>query len=155
MAKFATQEWAEAYAKALNENEGYREAAGPKGFPPNGWEGDFIFVIEPSGPFTEKTNMWIGLYHGDCTGARILSKDEKYQVINPGEKAPEGEVGVEFVYAATYDNWVKILKKELDSVKALLGGQAKLQGDMAKVMRATKAAQEMVNTTTLIETEFW
>lgn len=155
MPKFGTEEWAEAYAKALNENEAYREAAGPKGFPPNGWEGDFIFVIEPSGPVTEEILMWVGLYHGDCTGAKILGKDEKYQVIKPEEKAPEGTIGVEFVYSASYDNWVKILKKELDSVKALLGGQAKLQGDMAKVMRATKAAQEMVNTTTIIDTEFW
>ena len=155
MPKFATQEWAEAYAKALDSNPAYNEAAGPKGFPPNGWEGDFVFIIEPSGPVSEEILMWIGLYHGNCTGAKILGPDEKYQVIKPGEKAPEGVIGVEFVYSASYDNWVKILKKELDSVKALLGGQAKLQGDMAKVMRATKAAQEMVNTTTVIDTEFW
>ncbi len=154
MAKIFTQEWADAYAKALNDNEAYREAAGPKGFPPNGWEGDFIFQVDPSGLLTEEILMWIGLYHGDCTGARVLEKDEKFQVIKPGEKAPEGVVGVEFVYSGSYDNWVKILKNELDPVRALLGGQAKLQGDMAKVMRATKAAQEMVATSASLDTEF-
>ncbi len=155
MAKFGTEEWAEAYAKALNANEGYKEAAGPKGFPPNGWEGDYVFLIEPSGALDHKIEMWIGLYHGECTGAKILKEGDKYQLIKSGEKAPEGVIGVEFIYSATYDNWVKILKKELDAVKALLGGQAKLQGDMAKVMRATKAAQEMVSTTAQIETEFY
>ena len=155
MPKFGSEEWAEAYAKALNANESYKEAAGPKGFPPNGWEGDYVFLIEPSGALDHKIIMWIGLYHGDCTGAKILKEEDKYQLIKAGEKAPEGVIGVEFIYSATYDNWVKILKKELDAVKALLGGQAKLQGDMAKVMRATKAAQEMVTTTTLIETEFY
>ena len=154
MVKFATPEWADAYVEALNANQNYREAAGPSGFPPDGWEGDFIFVIEPSGDVKEEILMWIGLYHGECTGARILGKDEKFQVIKSGEKAEGDAIGVEFTYAATYDNWVKILKQELDPIRALLGGQAKLQGDMAKVMRATKAAQEMVATTTKIDTEF-
>ena len=153
--KFATQEWADAYAKALNENSAYKEAAGPERFPPNGWEGDFIFVIEPSGPVSKEIKMWIGLYHGDCTGARILGDNEPYKVIKSGEKAPEGVVGAEYVYIATYDTWMKILNKELDSVKALLTGKARLQGDMAKVMRATKGAQEMINSTNAIDTEFW
>jgi len=154
MVKFGSQEWAEAYSKALNENQNYRDAAGPSGFPPNGWEGDFIFTIEPSGPLKNVIHMWVGLYHGDCTGGKVLKEDEKFQLIKAGEKAPEGVIGVEFIYSANYDNWVKILKQEVDPIRALLSGQAKLQGDMAKVMRATKAAQEMVITTTTIETEF-
>ncbi|GAH18252.1 unnamed protein product [marine sediment metagenome] len=43
----------------------------------------------------------------------------------------------------------------MDAVKALLKGQAKLQGDMAKVLRATKAAKEMVNTSANIDTQYW
>ena len=154
MIKFATQEWADAYAKALNENPAYKEAGGPAAFPPNGWEGDFVFVIEPSGPVSEEIRMWIGLYHGTCTGAKILAKDEKHQVIKSGEQAPAGVIGVEYVYSASYDTWVKILKKELDPIRALLNNQAKLQGNMAKVMRAAKAAQEMVASTARIDTEF-
>lgn len=154
MVKFGTQEWAETYSKALNANQNYRDAAGPSGFPPNGWEGDFIFTIEPSGPLDHIIHMWIGLNHGECTGGRVLKEDEKFQLIKAGQKAPEGVIGVEFIYSANYDNWVKILKQEVDPIRALLSGQAKLQGDMAKVMRATKAAQEMVITTTTIDTEF-
>ena len=100
----------------MNENPEYKHAGGPEAFPPNGWEGDFIFVIEPSGPVSEEIRMWIGLYHGTCTGAKILSKDEVHQVIKSGEQAPEGKIGVEYVYSATYDTWVKILKKALDSI---------------------------------------
>lgn len=155
MTKFATDEWAEKFVIALNENETYRKAAGPKGFPPNGWEGDYIFVVEAGGNLDHTINMWIGLYHGECTGARILKEGEEYQLIKPGEKAPEGVVGAEFIYSATYPNWELILSKELDGVKALLKGQAKLKGDMAKVLKATKAAKEMVNTATVIDTEGW
>ena len=154
MPKYATQEWCDLYVKAMNESEAYKEAAGPRGFPPNGWEGDYIFVVEPGGNVKEEIHMWIGLYHGDCTGAKIVQPDD-YVLIKAGEKPPEGKIGIEYIYSATYPNWEKILKKELDGVKALLGGQAKLKGDMAKVMRATKAASEMVNTAASIDTEYW
>lgn len=155
MAKFATPEWAEEFFKALNENPEYYRTAGPDGFPPDGWEGDFIFEIKPEGPLKEKIDMWIGLLHGKCTGAKVLGVDDKYQLIKPGEKAPEGVYGVEFIYTAKYLDWVKILKKELDSIRALLSGEAILQGDIVKLMRAADAAKAFVNTTTIINTQFY
>ena len=139
--KFGTPEWANAYCKAINENENYRDAAGPDGFPPDGWEGDFLFVINPSGNLDHEIRMFVGLYHGECTGARILSEGE--------------EVDAEFEYSGSYDAWVQVLKKELDPIRGLLAGKFKLKGDMAKVLRATRAAQELVVSTTMIETEFY
>lgn len=139
--KFGTPEWATAYCKALNENENYKDAAGPDGFPPDGWEGDFLFVIDPSGNLDHEIRMFVGLYHGECTGARILDEGE--------------ETDAEFEYSGSYDSWVQVLKKELDPIRGLLAGKFKLKGDMAKVLRATRAAQELVVSTTMIETEFY
>jgi len=151
MPKFGTQEWCDAYCEAINGNEAYAEAA-------SWWEGDFIFIVHPSGALDHEIRMWIGLNHGDCTGANILKEDEDYIILEKGQKAsgnPPPPYEAEYEYSATYDNWVKILKSELDSVRALLSGQAKVKGDMAKIMRATKAAQELVRSTTLIETELY
>ncbi|MFW9894658.1 MAG: SCP2 sterol-binding domain-containing protein [Candidatus Thorarchaeota archaeon] len=139
--KFGTQEWAEAYAKALNENENYRDAAGPKGFPPDGWEGDFVFIVEPAGNLDHEIKMFVGLYHGECTGARVLKEGE--------------EVDAEYEYSGPYDAWEQVLKKELDPIRGLLSGKFKLKGDMAKVLKATRAAAELVNSTTTIDTEFY
>lgn len=139
--KFGTQEWAEAYAKALNENENYKDAAGPKGFPPDGWEGDFIFIVEPAGNLDHEIKMFVGLYHGECTGARVLKEGE--------------EVDAEYEYSGPYDAWEQVLKKELDPIRGLLSGKFKLKGDMAKVLKATRAAAELVNSTTTIDTEFY
>lgn len=139
--KFGTQEWAEAYAKAINENENYRDAAGPKGFPPDGWEGDFIFIVEPAGNLDHEIRMFVGLYHGECTGARVLKEGE--------------EVDAEYEYSGPYDAWEQVLKKELDPIRGLLAGKFKLKGDMAKVLKATRAAAELVNSTTTIDTEFY
>ncbi|MHA1931869.1 MAG: SCP2 sterol-binding domain-containing protein [Promethearchaeota archaeon] len=139
--KFGTQEWAEAYAKALNENENYKDAAGPKGFPPDGWEGDFLFIVEPAGNLDHEIRMFVGLYHGECTGCRVLKQGE--------------ETDAEYEYSGPYDAWEQVLKKELDPIRGLLAGKFKLKGDMAKVLRATRAAAELVNSTTMIDTEFY
>ena len=148
MPKFGSQGWCDDYVKAINANEAYAEAA-------SWWEGDFIFVIHPSGNLDHELQMWIGLDHGKCTGAKALAELNTYKVLKKGEK-PSGEgIEAEYVYSANYDNWVKILKGELDPVRALLSGQAKVVGDMAKIMRATKAAQELVKTTGVIDTEFY
>ncbi|MBD3214703.1 MAG: sterol carrier protein [Candidatus Lokiarchaeota archaeon] len=132
--KFATEEWAKAYCKAINENPDYAEAA-------SWWEGDFVFIIEPSGNLDHEIHMFVGLFHGECTGARILAEGE--------------ETDAEFIFSGPYDNWLKVLKKELDPIQGLMSGKFKLKGNMAKVMRATKAAQELVNSTTVIDTEFY
>ena len=146
--KVFSDEWAEAYEKALNANDNYRAAA-------SWWEGDFVFIVQPSGNLDHEIKMFIGLYKGDCTGAKILGADEEYEILppnSPPRPLKEGEkVGAEFIFSGIYDNWVKVLKKELDPIQGLMAGKFKLVGNMAKVMRATKAAQEMVNSTTQIE----
>jgi putative sterol carrier protein len=151
--KVFSEEWADAYIEALNNNPDYKTAA-------SWWEGDFIFIIEPSGSMDHEIKMFIGLYHGDCTGGKVLGPDEEYEVLPPNtppRPLKEGEkIGAEFVFSGPYDNWVKVLKKELDPIQGLMAGKFKLVGNMAKVMRATKAAQEMVNATTMVEgTEFY
>ncbi|MEJ2251046.1 MAG: SCP2 sterol-binding domain-containing protein [Candidatus Lokiarchaeota archaeon] len=79
----------------------------------------------------------MGLYHGDCTGAKILDEGEEKET--------------EFTFSGPYDNWIKVLTKELDPIQGLMAGKFKLQGNMAKVMRATKAAQELVNSTLYLD----
>jgi len=151
--KVFSDEWAEAYVKALNENANYKAAA-------SWWTGDFIFGVEPSGNLDHTINMYVGLFKGDCTGGKVLKEGEEYEILPPNsEPRPlkEGEkIGAEFVFSGTYDNWVKVLKQELDPIQGLMAGKFKLVGNMAKVMRATKAAQELVVSTTIIEgTEFY
>jgi putative sterol carrier protein len=151
MPMFGTQEWAEAFMIAVNDNPNYKEAA-------SWWEGDFVFIIQPSGNLDKELKMFIGLFKGDCTGVKALAEGEDFDTLapnSPPRPLGEGKVGVEFVFSGIYDNWVKVLKKELDPIQGLMAGKFKLVGNMAKVMRATKAAQELVNSTTMVETEYY
>jgi putative sterol carrier protein len=146
--KVFSQEWADEYVNAINNNADYRAAA-------SWWEGDFVFVVEPSGNLDHEIKMFLGLYKGDCTGGKILADGEEFEVLKPNsppKPLSDGPpVAVEFVFSGIYDNWLKVLKKELDPIQGLMAGKFKLVGNMAKVMRATKAAQELVNSTTVIE----
>ncbi|MFW9832215.1 MAG: sterol carrier protein, partial [Candidatus Thorarchaeota archaeon] len=59
-----------------------------------------------------------------------------------------------FIYEGEYSNWREIIEGRLDPIKALLTRRMTLTGDRAKVMRATRAAKELVRTAQMIKTEF-
>jgi putative sterol carrier protein len=133
MAKFQTQEWCDLYKEAINNNKAYEEAA-------KTWEGDFYFITEPGGPVKEPVYMYIDLYHGKCRKIEIVTDRSRYKP--------------EFTISAPYSIWKRMATKQLDSTKALITRQAKLTGNMAKIMRYVKAANELTNSTTQVLTEW-
>jgi putative sterol carrier protein len=50
------------------------------------------------------------------------------------------------------DAWRKVIEKKVDPIRALMTRQLKLQGTMTKIMKQPKAATELVNCCTLVET---
>jgi len=157
MVLYLTKAWLEEYRKRLNQNKEYKEAGKGWGV---GWNGDFIFQIEnipidkisikdlPADVAKELKEYvikgtaysYVQLKDGECTGARPI-KDPK-------------EVKVGFIEKGPYENWKKMAKGELDPTRALLTGKMKLEGDMAKVMRYTRAANLMAKISASIKTEF-
>ena len=133
---FPSDEWIEAYKNALNGEPGkaWQKAA-------ETWEGDFLFVIKSDDTFKETTHFYIDLWHGECRDARMITD------IN---SIPDAE----FQYIGTYSNWLKLINGEIDPIRGILMRKFKLVGNKAKVMRATKAAKELVATAQKIETNF-
>jgi len=130
---FPSEEWVEKFVEKVNSNVEYEKAA-------KDWEGDFLFIIEPdsTGGLTETVTMYCDLWHGKC---------RKAFVVTPETGPPEAE----YEYRGKYSNWVKLLKGEIGPIKGLLARKFKLKGNMAKVLRAVKAAQELVRSTTMVE----
>ena len=133
MAKFFTQEWCDAYKEAINKSAAYEEAA-------KTWEGDFYFITEKGGPVKEPIIGYVDLYHGKCRKVEVVTDTKKY--------SPE------FIISAPYHIWKRICLKQLDSTQALITKQSKLTGNMAKIMRYTKAANEITNITKQLPTEW-
>ncbi len=118
----------------LNKSKAYEEAA-------KTWEGDFVFIGRDDKTKEAVVAGYLDLWHGKC---------RKAFKVDDIKKLPKAE----FVYDGPVANWKKVLSKELDPIQGLMSGKFKLTGNMSKVMRAVKAAQEMVNTTTKIKTEW-
>lgn len=128
-----SEEWIQEYKEKLNANEAYAEAA-------KTWEGDFHFIVRDSNNEIVRVG-YLDLWHGKCREAFEEDPDNL-------KKDPE------FAYDGKIENWKKVLAKKLDPIQALMTGKFSLTGNMSKVMRAVKAAQELVNTSTMVETEF-
>jgi putative sterol carrier protein len=131
--KFPSEEWIKAYKEELNKNTAYEEAA-------KDWEGDFLFIITPGEGLDKEYVFYVDLWHGKCRDA--------YMVPDRNAKVTA------FVFEGPYQNWKKLIAGQLDPIQGLLTGKFKLKGNMAKVLRYTKAASELVKTASKVPTEF-
>jgi putative sterol carrier protein len=130
---FATDSWLQRLHQEVNTSEAYRQAA-------KTWEGDFYFVVEPEGQLKQRVHMYMDLWHGESRHAFIAN--------DPTEKNPE------FVISAPVSTWKDVIELRLDPMKGLMTRKLKLNGNMAKIMRAVKAANELVRCTTRVPTKF-
>jgi putative sterol carrier protein len=137
---FGEQEWLDAFVKSVNESEAYGKAA-------KDWEGDFVFIVTPdgTGTLTEELRMYVDLWHGKCREAYYVT---------PAKPAPEN---VAYIVGGKYGNWLKVLDRTLDFLKGVLQRKFKVKcspKDMAKMLRAIKATQELVKCTQIEGVEY-
>ncbi len=133
MAKFPTDAWLQALHDKLNTDEKYAQVA-------RNWEGDMIFVIEPGAARAGTTCFYLDLWHGKCRGVRLLSPDE--------------DVNATFTLKAPYDNYVRLLKREIDPMQALLTRKIGVQGNMATLMRSVPTVLDFVRCCREVTDEF-
>lgn len=135
MALFPSEEWMAAYEDLINASSEYREAAAT-------WEGAIAFVFEAEPDRGVPSDLWamLDLWHGECRGARLTGPEE-------GSAAP-------YVIRAPYSRWKEVLRGDLDPVKGMMQGKLALQGDLATIVRYIRAADELVNLTTKVPTQF-
>lgn len=131
--KFPSDEWIKALSELLNASETYRRSA-------KDWEGNFIFVAEPDETYPETAYMHLQLHHGSSPGAAMVDV----------ENLPEAE----YTINAPFSTWRKVIDGKLDPIQGMMTGQLKLQGDLMKVMRYPKAAQEIVTCCADIPTDW-
>ena len=131
--RFATPEWMTALKDKLNTSDGYRDAA-------KTWEGDFYWVVTGMPGANGDVYLYVDLWHGECRDALLIG--------DPAAKKPE------FVIEAAYPVWRKVVDKKLDPIQGMVTRQLKLKGNMLKIMKAPKAATELVHAATLIDTEW-
>lgn len=129
MLRFPSAEWAETFQTALNANPAYAKAA-------QAWEGDILLLVSPDSVAPNGTGVHLDLYHGTLRAATFV--------------ADAAAVKSEFVFEGSRPNWGRVFRRELDPIKALLDGTFRIRGNLAKAMRFTQAARELVETAATI-----
>lgn len=130
---FATDEWAKVLQTKLNSSEAYKKAAAK-------WEGDFYFVVEKGDGVPEDVYMYLDLWHGEARDA--------YLEVDPGSKKPA------FKLQAPLEIWKGVLDKKIDPIRGIMTRQLQLKGNMMKIMKAPKAATELVECAASVDTEW-
>jgi putative sterol carrier protein len=121
--EFPSDEWIKELSNRLNQSESYERAA-------RDWEGDFVFVVEPDDAHDDTAYLYLGLYRGKSPAAAMVeSEDERH---------------TEFVIRAPFGAWRRVIEGELDPIQGMMTRRLKLSGNMMKIMRYPKAAQEIV-----------
>ncbi len=129
---FPSDAWAKAAMIELNQSAEYKEAA-------KAWEGDIEFIITALPDERNEVILYMDLWHGICR--------EAYEVTDRRSKP-------EFTIKAPLPVWRKVLEGKLDPIRGLVSRQLKMQGNMMKVMKAPKAAVELVNSCAKVDTEW-
>ena len=125
--KFPSPEWVEVFNEQINSSDAYANAA-------KNWEGDITLVIE-GGP-----GIYLDLWHGKCRAAESLT--------DPDSRSPE------FKITADMEKWKKVLANKLDPVQGMVTRQLHLDGNLVKIMKNVKSAQELVRCATRVPTVY-
>ncbi|MEW5868905.1 MAG: SCP2 sterol-binding domain-containing protein [Chloroflexota bacterium] len=123
MAKFPSEAWLQALMEKLNSDAQYAQAA-------KNWEGDMAFVIEPGSALSEPVRFYLDLWHGKCRDAFVFDDSRPVKPV--------------FTLKAPYENYVRLLKGELDPMQALLTRKLGVQGNMAVLMRSVPTVLDFV-----------
>jgi putative sterol carrier protein len=83
--------------------------------------------------------LYVDLWHGECRDAYVSDATAKKP---------------EFVIEAAYPIWRKVVDKKHAPLQGMVTRQLKLKGNMLKIMKAPKAATELVHASTLSEPEW-
>ena len=122
-ALFPSEEWLKGLEVKINSDDRYREIA-------KNWEGDLFFIIEPEGALKEPLTFYLDLWHGKCRDAYTVDASDHPKAV--------------FTLKGSYENYVRLLKGELDPMQAMLTRKLGVQGNMAVMMRSVPTVLDFV-----------
>ena len=130
---FPSDAWIKELSDRLNESASYERSA-------KDWEGDFVFIVEPDEAYPDSAYLFLGLRHGKSTGAALLESEDEREA--------------EFTIRAPYGVWRKVIEGKLDPIRGMMTRRLKLSGNMVKIMRYPKAAQEIISCCAEVPTDW-
>ncbi|MHA1378254.1 MAG: SCP2 sterol-binding domain-containing protein [Candidatus Helarchaeota archaeon] len=135
--KFPSIEYVEEFKKRINESEKYAKAAAT-------WEGDLMFIIEGEGDLMDEGDkfiLYLDLWHGKCRDLKLMLDEDEKPDVSFKIRGPESV-------------WRSISEEGANAINMIMTNQLQAEGDMNKLMRATKPAIVLTEIQTGIELEY-
>ncbi len=95
---------------------------------------------EPDKNFPAARGIYMDLFDRGARDIKVVSAEDAK--------------GCTFAIAASYSRWKEVATEKLDATRGMLQGKLKLKGDLATIIRYTKAAQELTKATTRVPVEW-
>ena len=131
--KFPSAEWVAALMQEINADEEYARSAST-------WEGDLNFVIEAIPGRDKPFVLYLDLWHGKC------------RAVDATDEASARPAA--FKINAPFANWRRVITKQIGPIPALVSNQLKVHGNLPYILRHVRAAQQLVECATRVDTEF-
>ncbi len=136
--EFPSEEWTQAFAAAVNDNEDYRKHGKPWTY------GAVAMVISktPEVGIEEDTGMILDVDQGVCRGTQYVKGMDAVQ------EAP-------FIIVAPYARWKQVIRGEVDPIKAMMEGKLKMtKGHLPTMLRFVESSRALVVSATKVPTLF-
>ena len=130
---FPSLEWVVEFERQINASPEYGRAA-------DTWEGDITFVVEGVPGADLPVAIRLDLWHGVCRG--FAYTEDGSLTATP------------FTIRALLANWKRVITRQVGPIPAIVNGQIRLDGNLAYILRHVRAAQELVECATRVETRF-
>lgn len=128
-----SQEWAQAWALALNESDEYKRAAAT-------WEGAVGLLLDDGDPAFRRAVV-LDLWNGACRAAQVTD--------------PDNLDAARFVFRGDRSAWRHILTEGGSPVMALMTGRLRLaKGELSALLPYAAAARELLGLAASVPTSF-
>lgn len=129
-----TSEWADACARILNSQDGYRTAAST-------WEATIVLTMTAIGGEVSERRVFLELHRGECRQARAGS--------------PADEVNARYVLSGSAAAWQQVLTGTVAPLFAIMSGKLRItKGALMELMPYVNAAKELVSAAALVPASF-
>ncbi|SFS11381.1 Putative sterol carrier protein [Halomicrobium zhouii] len=126
--------WVRAWRDRLNDSEEFVDAAGE-------FEAAILFVVQPDESYDgDPVRMLVDVADGECVTAAAVAVDADRQY--------------DYALRGPYAAWKALLRDELDTAEAVMGGPFDVEGDTLALMSHRKAFLAMVATARDVDVEF-
>jgi len=126
--------WVHAWRDRLNDSDEFADAAA-------GFEAAILFVVQPDERYDgDPVRMLVDVVDGECAAAEAV--------------AASADADYDYALRGPYEAWKALLRDELDTAEAVMGGPFDVQGDTLALMSHREAFLAMVQTARDVDVEF-